>query len=191
MSATPPEAKAKYSRAPGDSERRRRPRPESRARIVGGVPAAVLGGGLLGAVLLIAAELAPLYSVHTATRRAALQTVTGGSHNTYALIPIALLGVVLAYGAARDGSRIALLALTVLGVLALLIALLGDLPDSQASGLIHQSGGYVTASSSPSAGLYLETLGAVVLLITCALGFLLGGPPPRPVRTSRRKLSAS
>jgi hypothetical protein len=35
----------------------------------------------------------------------------------------------------------------------------------------------------------METLGAVVLLITCVCGFLLLGPPPRPAR--RPRVSAS
>jgi hypothetical protein len=46
----------------------------------------------------------------------------------------------------------------------------------------------VTASSSPSVGLYFETLGAVMLLIAAGVGFLLGGPP---ARATRPDLSAS
>jgi NADH:ubiquinone oxidoreductase subunit 5 (subunit L)/multisubunit Na+/H+ antiporter MnhA subunit len=99
-----------------------------------------------------------------------------------------LLAVLLAYGAARDGSRVAMLALGAIGVLALLIALIGDLPDAQASGLLVRSGHFVTASSSPSVGLYFETLGAVMLLIAAGVGFLLGGPP---ARATRPDLSAS
>jgi hypothetical protein len=143
---------------------------------------------LAGALLLAASEFTNLYSIHIATSRAAIQSLTGGSHNSYALLPIAVLAVLLAYGAARDGSRVAMLALGALGVLALLIALIGDLPDAQASGLLLRSGHFETASSSPSVGLYFETLGAVMLLIAAGVGFLLGGPP---ARTTRPDLSAS
>jgi hypothetical protein len=151
------------------------------------VAAIVLGSGALAAALLIASEIAQLYSVHTSTRHAALQTVTGGSHNAYAFVPIALLAVFLTWGAVRQRSGPALLALGMLGVIALVIALAGDLPDAQASGLVSQSGHYVTASSSPSAGMYLETLGGMMLLITCVAGLLLGGPPARrPPRAPAR-----
>ena len=51
-----------------------------------------------------------------------------------------------------------------LGIATLLIALLGDLPDAHATGLIGSSASqYVQGAASPSAGLYLETLGAVLL----------------------------
>jgi hypothetical protein len=139
----------------------------------------VLASGLLGAVLLVASEVAQLYSVHTSTSRAALQTVTGGSHNAYALVPIAILAAVLTYGIVRQRSGPALLALGVLGVISIVIALAGDLPDAQASGLVFQAGHYVEASSSPSIGLYFETLGGVLLLIACVAGILLAGPPAR------------
>jgi hypothetical protein len=175
MSAAPPEAKLQYSRATADSEPPSRP-PE---QPFGTVQATVLGCGLLAAALLIASEVAQLYSVHTATHHAALQTVSGGSHNAYALVPIALLAIFLVFGAVRQRSGPALLALGLLGVISLVIALAGDLPDAQASGLVSEAGHYVTASSSPSIGVYFETLGGVMLLITCVAGFLLGGPPAR------------
>jgi hypothetical protein len=153
----------------------------------------VLAGGLVGAVLLIASEFATLYEVHTSISRAAIQTVAGHSHNGWAFIPIAALAIMLAYGAARQGSRPALLALGLVGVLSLVIAVAGDLPDSHASGLVGSSAThYVNASSNAGAGLYLETLGSVMLMISCGAGFLLAGPPPRRTRSGDPgKLSAS
>ena len=103
-----------------------------------------------------------------------MKSVSTGSHDAYALIPIALLAAALAIGVFIAASRPALLAIGILGVISLVIALAGDLPDAKASGLTHN---YVLASSSPSTGLYLETLGAIILLLTCGLGFLLLGPP--------------
>jgi hypothetical protein len=190
MSATPPEAKAKYSRAPGDPERHSGASAEL-IRTGSGVAAVVFGCGLFGAALLVASEFAQLYSVHTPIRRAALQTVTGGAHNAYAFVPIAILALFLAWGAVRARSGPALLALGLLGVISLVIALAGDLPDAQASGLVAEAGRYVTASSSPSAGIYLETLGGVMLLITSVTGLLLGGPPARrPPRATHRPLAS-
>ncbi len=55
----------------------------------------------------------------------------------------------------------------------LAIALLGDLPDADASGLAGSSAArFVSASSTPSAGLYLETLGAAAFVITCGVALI-------------------
>jgi hypothetical protein len=200
MSATPPEATSEYSRgsgpsseaerahATGDSRasgRSRQPASQSRTPA-----AAICAGALLGALLLIVAEFTPLFTIHTSASTAAVRSVSAGSHHTYALIPIALLVVLLAYGVWTAGSRPALLAIGILGLISLLIALFGDLPDAHASGLLGSSASHFTAaSSSASAGLYMETLGAVILLITSVCGFLLIGPPPRRGRLAASRLS--
>jgi len=172
MNATPPEAKPEYSRGPEPSG--------GLARIGSAVPAAVFAGGLLGALLLVVAEFTTLFEVHTAASTVAVRTVSSGSHHAYALIPVAILAVLLAFGAWRHGSRPALAAMGVLGLLTLVLALAADLPDAQASGLLAAgSGHYTNASSTPQAGLYMETLGAAVLIVTAGLGLLLGGPSPR------------
>jgi hypothetical protein len=141
--------------------------------------ATVLGCGLLGALMLVVAEFTTLYTVNAATSSGPLETVSTGSHNSYALIPIALVAAALAYGAAVRGSRPALLALGALGIATLLIALLGDLADAHATGVVGSSSThFATASSSPSAGLYLETIGAVALVIASGCGVLLSRPAP-------------
>ena len=141
------------------------------------VATGVLGGGVAGAVLLVAAEFTALLSVHSGLRAEAVTTVQTGSHNSYALIPIALLAVLLSYGAWRAHNSLALLAIGVLGIVTLLIALLGDLPDAQATGLIGSpTTRFALASSSPAVGFYLETLGGVVLLMTAGAGLLLTAP---------------
>jgi hypothetical protein len=201
MNATPPEANSEYSRGPEPLEgdfppqfpapgRRGAASREGSGVAAGrGARVAILTGGLLGALLLLVAEFTTLFEVSTGAGPA-VKSVGTGSHHAYALVPIALLAAALAYGVWRVGSRPALLSIGLLAVIALLIGLLGDLPDAHASGLLTSTGGrYVSASSSPSAGLYMETLGAVVLLITCVCGFLLLGPPPRPSR--RAHMSAS
>ena len=177
MNATPPEAKPEYSRAPARSKGVFQGQSEH-LRLVGTkLPMALLAGGLLGALLLLIAEFTTLYDVRTATSASPIDSVSTGSHHSYALVPVAILAAALAFGVYRDRSRPALLALGLLGVLTLVIALAGDLPDAQASGLIGSSTThYASASASPGPGLYLETLGAVVLVITCGLGFLLGAP---------------
>jgi hypothetical protein len=141
--------------------------------------AGILAGGLLGAALLVVAEFTTLFTVHVSTSGTPIKTVQTGAHHSHALIPIALLAAVLAYGSLRDAGRPALLAVGALGVVALLIALLGDLPDARATGLVGSSvTHYADASSTPSAGLYLETLGALVLTVTSGAGLLLLGSKP-------------
>jgi hypothetical protein len=137
----------------------------------------ILAGTLLAALLLLVAEFTALYKVHLATSSTPIKTVTGGSNHSYAILVIALAAVALGVLVWRSGSRSALLALGVLGLVALLIAVLGDLPDSEASGLAGSpTRGYINASSTPSAGLYMETLGAILLIATCGLGFLTLAP---------------
>jgi hypothetical protein len=156
------------------------------------ISAGILAGALIGALLLLVAEFTTLFELKTAVSRTAVRSIGTGSHHAYALVPVALLVAVLAFGVWRVGSRPALLAIGVLGVLALLIGLLGDLPDAHKSGLIATAGHhYATAAATPSAGLYMETLGAVVLVITSVCGFLVLGPPIPPGRRRTAPPSSS
>lgn len=158
--STPPEAKTEYSR--GNTPFLRPVAPWARG--LSRPSRAVLSVALLGAVLLLAAEFAPLYSLHVITSNSVVATTRTGAHNSEALIPIAVLAGLLGMVAARQpprGRAVVAAALTALGVLALLIALLGDLPDTHAHGLTNR---YVLAATTPGAGLYLETAGALAVL---------------------------
>jgi hypothetical protein len=151
------------------------------ARLGAAVKLGVLGSAGLGALLLVLAEFTTLFTIHIASRRAALSSVATGSHDSYALLPIAALVFLLAVGVWRTGSRTALSAVAALGIAALLFGLIGDLPDAEKHGVLKLGAAHVQlASASPSAGLYLETLGAVVLIITGILGLLLTRPAARP-----------
>jgi hypothetical protein len=125
----------------------------------------------------VVAEFTTLFTVHTVGVSAPIKSVGTGSHNSYGMILVAVLAVVLAWAATSTGNRWALVALVGLGIAALLIALVADLPDAQASGTIGSvQAGFKSASAKPSAGLYLETLGAIVLMIAGGCGLLLGAP---------------
>jgi hypothetical protein len=141
------------------------------------IAAGLLAGGLLGALLLAVAEFTALFQIHAAAHGIPVRSVSAGSHHTYAMALIAAVAAALALAVWRGSSRPALLAVGILGLAALAIALVNDLPDASATGLLRDSGHYVNASSTPSAGFYLETLGAVVLLVTSVWGFLLVGSP--------------
>ena len=61
------------------------------------------------------------------------------------------------------------------GIVAIVIALVADLPDAHATGLLRGAGGYSIAKDIPKAGLYLETLGAALLVVTSGAGLLIAG----------------
>jgi hypothetical protein len=143
--------------------------------------AAILGTALLGALLLVVAEFTTLFTVHAIGASAPVKSVGTGSHDSYAMILVAALAALLAWAAVSTGNRWALVALVGVGIAALLIALIGDLPDAQASGTIGSlQTGFKSATDKPSAGLYLETLGAIVLMISGGCGLLLGAPGTKP-----------
>ena len=151
-----------------------------RLRYPRGLAPAVLLVAAVGATLLLAAEFVNLYGVHIVGRAAPIDVVSGGANNSYAMVPIALLAVVLGLGALGNGGRWDLGALAGVGLVALWIGLLGDLPAAQQSDhLIRFGGRYVLGSSSPSLGMYLETLGAVLLVVAAGFGLLFGEPPER------------
>jgi hypothetical protein len=196
MSTTPPEARTEYSRGSGGSRAGRTPSGGGPGSTGIGADAGwsaalrgtVLGCGLLGALLLVVAEFTTLYTISSTTASTPIQSVSTGSHDAYALIPIALVAGALAYGASVRGSRPALLALGALGVATLLIALVGDLPDARASGVVgNSSTHFSSAAASPKAGLFLETVGAIALIIGSGCGLLLS----RPARGWRRQPSGS
>lgn len=149
---------------------------------------AVLIAACLGALLIIVSQFTALYQLHSATSSVPIKTVGTGANHAWAPIPLALLAVVLGFAAYRSGSRVALAALALLGVVTLLIALLGDLPDAHATGLVGSGAShYVEGTSTPSAGLYMETLGAIVLLIAGGVGLLLLGSSPRPPKPAPQR----
>jgi hypothetical protein len=183
MNASQPEAGTEYSTAvggPGPPDRRAtraREAPPGRARTL------VTGLALAGAALLLAAELSPLLHLRTVARHERLvRTVATGPHHGWALVPIALLAALLALGARRAGGRAPHLLVAALGLAALGIALLADLPAVHDTGLVGSPAtGLHDAAAHAAAGLYLETLGAIALLVAGVAGALLA-PAPRGKR---------
>jgi hypothetical protein len=144
-----------------------------------------------GALLLLVAEFTNLYGVYVARRSAAVEVIGGGSNNSYAMIPIALLALFLGLAAIGGGGRWALGALGIVGLVALLISLVGDLPGAQQSNhLIRFGGKFVLGSSRPSAGMYIETLGAVLLVAAAGLGLLFGESPAGRAQRARTPRAA-
>jgi hypothetical protein len=196
MNSTPPEANNEYSRAPRASRGDLPPgrRADSRALEVhgDGVSSVISVGALVAAAVLIAAEFTTLYSVHVIGRVRPAGSVATGSHHGYALIPVALLVVILSLAVRRGAGRPTLLALGALAVIALVIALLVDLPAAHRTGLVAAGGHFDVGTARPAVGFYLETLGAILLLIVAGVGMLAGageaGGQPRRERGPRSGL---
>jgi hypothetical protein len=127
--------------------------------------------------VLAVSQFLNLYGTHIRSRHLVVATATTGAQHAYALLPVAIVAAVLAYGVWRVSSRPALLGIGLLGLAALLIALLRDLPYAHRQGLWNLGGHYVLAINRPEVGLYTETAGALLLLLTFVGGFVLLGPP--------------
>ena len=106
--------------------------------------------------------------------------LSGWDRHGPALLVIAAFAGVMIAGALR-GARPAMAAIAVLGLVALLIAVVGDVPDLDKTGFIGQV--YEDAAAGPKAGFYLETLGGVLLLVA---GGLMLAVPARPARAPGR-----
>ena len=90
-----------------------------------------------------------------------------GSHHGYALLVVAVVGLVMAVGAWR-GSRPAAVAVAFLGAVALAIVLVVDLPDVDATGTYGVN--FDQARAVAAAGFKLSSAGAVLLLVAGVAG---------------------
>jgi hypothetical protein len=136
--------------------------------------------GFLGGALLIAADVLTLIAIKVLTVSKA--SISGGSHHSYALVVLGAFALIMALGTLRGRSRPAMVALAVIGLIALAITLVIDLPDVHDTGTYGQR--FEDATASPQLGFYAETLGAVLLLLAGG-GLLLMAP--RGVAGQRRR----
>jgi hypothetical protein len=174
MNESQPEAEAEYSRAGVASEASGgRPGGDSGAAGRGSLYAARMLA-VAGAIALLAAEPLALIRVQTAARHRVVLTVSAGSHHSYALVPIAVLAILLAWALPRPAAvRPAAAAIILLGLASLGIALLADLPDIHRTGVVGRAAtGLHNAHTIAGAGLYVETLGAVLLLAAGVIALL-------------------
>jgi hypothetical protein len=126
---------------------------------------ALLVAAVAGGVCLIIATFSTIIeiTVGTTSKIADRDThLSGWDRHSLALLLIGGFALVMTVGAWR-GARPAMAAVAVAGIAALLIALLGDLPDVHKTGVIGQL--YDNAHANPKTGYYLETLGGVLLLL--------------------------
>ena len=141
--------------------------------LLAGVLAAV---AVAGALMLLAAELSPLYTVVVGALGTPRRSVTAGSHHGYALALVALAALAMTAGALR-GAPAAAIALAVLGAVALIIALVIDLPDTRATGTLREALSFADARARAGSALGLEIAGGAALIVA-GIGLLFSGRAP-------------
>lgn len=117
---------------------------------------------VVSALALMVAELLTLRYIKAVTAVPAGGITKAGAHHGYALAVVAVAALPMAFGAARGGSRPAAAAVIALGVLALLIVLVVDLPSLDDTGLIGRT--YDLAKAHAGTGFWLELAGAIGLM---------------------------
>jgi hypothetical protein len=127
---------------------------------------ALAGVAALGAVLLVAASFATVVQVTVLTTSdLAVDTdtvLTGFERHGPALVLLAAFALLMTVGALR-GARPAAAAVAVAGLVALVLAVAVDVPALDDTRGIEEL--YEGASAGPKAGFYLETAGAILLLV--------------------------
>jgi hypothetical protein len=172
MIASRPEAEAKYSRGRTALSRARGRLNGRRERDWKVSLRAIQAVALIGAAALAVAEFLPLYRVRTDVGHHVVRSVSAGSHHSYALLPLAVLAALLAGALDRSGWPVPA-ALALVGLAALGIALLGDLPGVHRVGVLGTPAtGLRDAHTVAGAALYLETLGAIAVLAAGAAGLI-------------------
>lgn len=139
---------------------------------------AVLALGIAACVVLIAAELSPVYTIDVGGlpcdrvefTLTDLCAPSGGERHSYALAVLGLLSLVMAWGAALGRSRPAAAALALAGAAALAIVLIGDLPDVNQTGEIGLR--FDEAEANPANGFYLSLLGGALALAGGLVGLV-------------------
>ncbi len=113
----------------------------------------------LGAIALVASEFLVAFE-YTLPGGEVEAEESGADRDGYANLLLAVGAVIATVIALRAGSRPAAFAVAGLGVTALLLFLLLDLPDAGETGTLE---GFVTAEAEPGPGFWLEAVGAVAL----------------------------
>lgn len=150
----------------------------ARLRASGPLGWAVFGLGVVAAILLVAAELSNLR--HTTVITASCHDLagpdadkcsrTGGQQHSYALILLALLLLVMTWGAVVGRARAAALAMIAIGAAVLVIAIANDLPDTRKVGVLSED--FSGAKEHPGKAIPLEIAGGAAAIAGGLLGLM-------------------
>lgn len=152
-----------------------------RLKAADGASRAVIALAVLAAVLMVAAELSTYRTIEVVTAsceelsRSSGSDVaddcvtTGGEQHGWALLPIALLTLLMAWGAGPGRSLPAAGALVFIGILVLAIAFFGDLPNVDVTGAVGRDFDQAEGRAGPAVAL---TVGAGGLALLAGAGRL-------------------
>jgi hypothetical protein len=132
--------------------------------------------GAIGALCLFASTFATIIRIQVGTTSKVPDFDThlsGWDRHGPALALLALFALAMAAGALR-GARPAAFALAAVGIVALALIVITDVPNLNRVGFIGQL--YEDAVAGPRVGFYLETAGAVALIAAGGTLLLLGRP---------------
>ena len=142
--------------------------------------------------LLVAAEFSTVFEVTVGSLEVVKRAATGGANHGYALLVVGVFALVVTGLGLRGGaaaSRVSGVALVALGVVALVVALAVDLPDTRGSGRLPEALAYEDARARAGVGLRLEIVGGLLLVVAGGLlaGVGLRGPRDREPRGRGRE----
>ena len=129
--------------------------------------------GVVGAVLIVVAELSTIVKVDVLTTGTCEEIADpkvrdacdagGFEQHGGAFILLGVAALAMAWGAARGASRPAATALVAIGVVVLAFSLIRDVPKANDTGLVGLQ--YEEAEAKAGTGLYLEIVGAGLVLL--------------------------
>lgn len=154
---------------------------------------------LLGAVITVVSQFVAAYVLEDRFGLPIETVSLFGKHGPFVLIA-AIAAVVALVWAVATGSKQPLVPLLGMGIAIVLVFLLIDLPDAGETGLYDTPGsGNLDATGTAAAGLWLELIGGIVIILGAislltldrqTLASIRGGPSrSRPTRRRRRPKS--
>lgn len=141
---------------------------------------------LVAAIVLFASELMTTFEFTPQGGEVQLEQQAADRHGN-ALMLIAVFAIVALAAAVFVGSKPAATAVAVCGVVALLVFLLADLPDANATGTLDTDDSFIDAEAVPREGFYMELLGALALSITGIALATMSSEQLLALRPGRRK----
>lgn len=123
----------------------------------------------VAAVVLFISELMTTFEFTPQGGEVQLEQAAADRHGN-ALMVIAVFAVIALLVAVFTGSKPAATAVAIAGAVALLVFLLADLPDANATGTLDTDQSFIDAEAVPREGFYMELVGALALAVT---GFAL------------------
>jgi len=146
-------------------------------RSAGGVSVIVLVLGVIGALLLVFAELSTIVKVDVLTTGTCEEIAdpavrdacdsSGFEQHGGAFILLAVAALAMTWGAARGASRPAALALLAIGAVVLVFSGVRDVTKTDDTGLVGLQ--YEKADAKAGSGLYMELAGGVLLMMAGGL----------------------